>query len=234
MAGAGGALALGWGAHGGGSGWAAGASGPHGCTGSRGPGLGTRGRAAPRLPTGAKADRPHRGLRRRLLASGVSNQRGPSNLARPLLHWLSARSTVSRAQGSGRSRPGGHVYRLPLRSGGAIWMVTGLCRRRGWRAPRIHSVIMPFGAAGTSRPRGPGPGRRLLASGTCPLQALPRCQPGGVGGRGWVGAQRLGCAQGLRPCSRARWRRAGLGGGSRRAQTEGRSVAWAVRRYLLR
>lgn len=75
----------------------------------RGPGLGTKAGAAAFLRTGWKAEGLGAGLCPLRLGSGVSNQRGPSNLLFPFWHRRRASSTVSRAQGSGRSCLGGYL-----------------------------------------------------------------------------------------------------------------------------
>lgn len=223
---------------------AAGASSLHCCTRSRGPGLGTRGRLTPFLTTGWKAERLPSGLSL-LLLSAVSNQSGPSNFLLPFLHWLSAFSTVSLAQGSGRSCVGGPVEGLPLRSGGAILMVTGLWMRRGWWVFQSCRFSMLFGVPEMSRPMGVGLGgwlgKRLQASGTLWLQTLAWSWPGGMVGRVWVRPQRFGWAQGSRICSLPRWRRTGLdcgrrraGAGGRSARAGGRSGVLATLRYLHR
>lgn len=95
------------------------------------PGLGTNVRTTPSLLTGLKAEGRCPGLCLLFLASGVSNQSGPSNFLLPLLHWLRALSTVSLAQGSGRCGATAQRKRLSERCPGEACGVSWLCSRGG-------------------------------------------------------------------------------------------------------
>ena len=133
------------------------------------------------------------------LGSAVSNQSGPSNFLSPFLQRPRACSTVSLAQGSGRSSTGARRQDAPglcLRSGGAILTVTGLQVPGGRRALGCHrSVALSLGpqAFGTTTvSRGGWAGRRLHASATtlrggAPVPRRLGRGPGGAHPAPWAG-----------------------------------------------
>lgn len=90
------------------------------------PGLGTKDGVTPFVITGLKAGGLASGVGFLILGSGASNQSGSSTFPLPLVHWPRARSTVSLAQGSGLFARSGHLWRLPGRTAGLTWTLTGL------------------------------------------------------------------------------------------------------------